>query len=216
MWRTRSIDYTMGPDVRLGTEHTLQFVTRWLASPSARLLEIGCGDGELAAELRARGYEVVAIDSNPAAVAEARSRGVDARVATWPDFSDGRFDAVLFTRSIHHMPLGEAVDRAAATAPRLIVEDFALVEVSPPFVDWLRRVVPDWEPHDVHAFADVRQSIERRFTILHEEDAPYVYRYFPEEETQRIYQEELELGERVLGRRLVADLRHDRFVASAL
>jgi len=190
--------------LRFGTEQTLRFALRWLPARPARLLEIGCGGAEVAAELQALGYEVVAIDSDSATVAEARSRGVDARVATWPDFSDGRFDAVLFTRSIHHMALDEAVDRAAATAPRLIVEDFALVEVSPRFVDWLRSVVPDWEPHDVHPFADVRRSIDRRFTILHEEDAPYAYRYFGEEEAPRIYQAELELGERVLGRRLVA------------
>ena len=50
------------------------------------------------------------------------------RQALWPDFSDGRFDAVLFTRSLHHVDdLAASVEAAAAAVRpggRVIVEDF--------------------------------------------------------------------------------------------
>jgi 2-polyprenyl-3-methyl-5-hydroxy-6-metoxy-1,4-benzoquinol methylase len=41
-----------------------------------RILEFGCGDGELAVELAARGASVVGIDASPQAVAAARDRAV--------------------------------------------------------------------------------------------------------------------------------------------
>jgi len=43
-------------------------------------------EGEVAACLTQDGYAVIAIDSDRDSVAAARQLGVDARVATWPDF----------------------------------------------------------------------------------------------------------------------------------
>jgi SAM-dependent methyltransferase len=110
------------------TAYTLNFVRSALPEGARRLLEVGCGDGALAAALGIAGLEVVAIDSDPANVAKARSRGVDACQAEWPDFSAGTFDAVLFTRSLHHV---KALDASVAAAfqvlgefGRIIVEDF--------------------------------------------------------------------------------------------
>ncbi len=111
------------------TEFTCNFIKQFLPPRCQRILEIGCGRGELAARLAREGFAITAIDSDRDSVVAARRCGVDARVATWPDFEDGRFDAVLFTRSLHHIhPLREAVQRAADCLPdggRIIVEDFA-------------------------------------------------------------------------------------------
>ena len=38
------------------------FVRSWLPAPPARVLEIGCGDGELAPALAEEGWQVSAVD----------------------------------------------------------------------------------------------------------------------------------------------------------
>jgi SAM-dependent methyltransferase len=45
-----------------------------------RVLDVGCGTGEDAAHLMARGISVCAVDSSPAMVAVARARGIEAEV----------------------------------------------------------------------------------------------------------------------------------------
>ena len=115
--------------MRFETQFTQAFIRRSLPERARRVLEIGCGSGELAASLLQDGVSLIAIDNDADAIAAAQGLGVDARIAAWPDFEDGLFDAVLFTRSLHHIhPLDKAVQRAADTlviGGRLIVEDFA-------------------------------------------------------------------------------------------
>jgi SAM-dependent methyltransferase len=111
------------------TRFTYDFVCRFLPSRCERILEVGCGTGELAAHLSHHGFRITAIDTDEESIQTARLLGVDARAAEWPDFSDGLFDAVLFTRSLHHIhPLRDAVNSAAECLRadgRIIVEDFA-------------------------------------------------------------------------------------------
>jgi SAM-dependent methyltransferase len=108
------------------------------------VLEVGCGDGELAAALQRHRCAVVAIDQDPRAVAAARRRGVDARRAQWPDFCDGLFDAILFTRSLHHVDdlkssVAHAV-RQLRPGGRLLVEDFDFGAADAATAMWLHGV----------------------------------------------------------------------------
>lgn len=87
-----------------------------------RLLDVGCGRGDLAAAFRARGWQVSGLDPSPAAAAAARALGVDARTgfidgAPWPD---GSFDAVIFNHSLEHIPdpVGALEHAAALLRPR--------------------------------------------------------------------------------------------------
>jgi SAM-dependent methyltransferase len=127
------------------TRYTYNFVKRFLPSKGGRILEVGCGAGELASRLSKDAYAVVAIDSDPDSIAAAQRLGVDARIATWPDFDGGQFDAVLFTRSLHHIqPLDESVARAAESLTedgRIIIEDFAYDSVDEKTLRWFRSSI---------------------------------------------------------------------------
>jgi SAM-dependent methyltransferase len=126
--------------MRFETRFTYDFIRRFLPPRCQRILEVGCGTGELAARLSQDGYSVIAIDSDRDVIVSARRLGLDTRVATWPDFDEGNFDAVLFTRSLHHIhPLDGSVKHAAdilAEAGRVIVEDFAHESVDEKTLDW--------------------------------------------------------------------------------
>ena len=125
----------------LPVEETLRFLTRHLPPAPARLLEVGCGDGAVAAALSERGYDVTALD-------EARDPAWDEAGGSvrWieADFrhheADAPYDAILFTRSLHHMPPVEgALDRAAALlGPNgiLVAEEFAFDRVNLPTARW--------------------------------------------------------------------------------
>src|SRR5947208_16769527 len=127
------------------TRYTYNFVKRFLPSAGGRVIEVGCGTGELAASLADDGYTVLAIDSDPDSIAAAQRLGVEARIATWPDVNDGQFDAVLFTCSLHYIhPLTESVARAAESltaAGRIMVQDCACDSVAKKALCWLRAAI---------------------------------------------------------------------------
>jgi 2-polyprenyl-3-methyl-5-hydroxy-6-metoxy-1,4-benzoquinol methylase len=112
---------------------TVRFLTEWLPPPPARVVDVGCGDGGIAASLAILGYEVQALDSDPAAVRSARERGVDAQASTWLDFVPSDHAALLFIRVLHHAgdssrTLGHAFDVLPAGGS-VLVEDFAFGEM---------------------------------------------------------------------------------------
>jgi SAM-dependent methyltransferase len=127
------------------TRYTYVFVKRFLPAQCRRIFEVGCGTGELAARLSKEGYSVVGIDADRDSIATAQQLGVDAHVATWPGFDHGYFDAVLFTRSLHHIhPLEESVRHAAeslADDGRIIVEDFAYESADEKTLRWFTSAI---------------------------------------------------------------------------
>ena len=131
--------------MRFETRYTYDFVKRFLSGGRRRILEVGCGTGELAARLSRDGHTVIAIDSDPESIAAARGLGLDVRVAKWPDFDDGYFDAVLFTRSLHHIrPLDYSIWHAAdrlRDGGRIIVEDFAYESADEKTLHWFASAV---------------------------------------------------------------------------
>lgn len=80
------------------------------ARPGARVLDVGCGAGELLQTLQPLGWSVEGIDTDESAVARARAAGIQARVASLEDagLPDASFDAVTMSHVLEHVtdPVG--------------------------------------------------------------------------------------------------------------
>ena len=124
-------------------DEQVRFLAGWLPTAPARVLDAGCGDGALALALSRAGYDVVAVDVDPAAVAatiattaglgvaavEADVTDLDIGDVNTGDVDGGGFDAVVFSLSLHHVErLGRAVTSAHALlnpGGTLVVDEFA-------------------------------------------------------------------------------------------
>src|SRR5205085_7484765 len=127
----------------IAVEETLAFVRSALPPEPLRVIEIGAGDGALAGALAGDGHLVTALERDPEAAATSRARGGFTVIES--DFFDWKappsFDALLFTRSLHHLRGPDAaVDRAAALmvpGATLVVEDFAFDRADRATIEWL-------------------------------------------------------------------------------
>jgi ubiquinone/menaquinone biosynthesis C-methylase UbiE len=112
--------------VRKETLHTVSLVASHL-QPGASVLDVGCGEGHVLAELRARGAgEVFGVDI----VDLRRDRALPFGLydGTTLPFVDGRFDLVMLNFVLHHVPDGRkrALLREALRVSRgtvFVVED---------------------------------------------------------------------------------------------
>ena len=69
-----------------------------------RILDLGCGTGELTLVLQQRGCEVVGVDISPDMVKKAREKGVDVRVMDGYAMTfEDEFDAVFSNEALHWM-----------------------------------------------------------------------------------------------------------------
>jgi SAM-dependent methyltransferase len=132
-----------------------------------RLVDIGCGRGDLGAYLIERGWAVTGIEPSANACEAARTRGVDARRGTVEtvELEQEAYDAAVFRHSLEHVtdPVG-ALDRVRAA-----LRPGGLVMISVPnFGGWQRRRFGsrwyhlDLPRHRVHFTADaVHRALER-------------------------------------------------------
>ncbi|MFC7331854.1 class I SAM-dependent methyltransferase [Rhodocista pekingensis] len=87
--------------------------------PGERILDLGCGDGALTAELAARGVAVVAADADPDMVRAASARGLATRVVDGHDLPfQAEFDAVFSNAALHWMRDPDRVIAGVARALR--------------------------------------------------------------------------------------------------
>lgn len=79
-------------------------VLEWLAAhPGERILDLGCGDGQLTERIAATGASVVGIDASPQMIEAARARGVkaDQGPAEKLPYPDHIFEAVFSNAVLH-------------------------------------------------------------------------------------------------------------------
>ncbi|MFJ9564234.1 class I SAM-dependent methyltransferase [Streptomyces fuscichromogenes] len=97
-------------------------------------LDVGCGDGVLAAKLATRAVSVTGVDRSTEMITQARSRATGNVTFLEADYLDGTaldqegYDFVSAVAVIHHAPFDDAIDRLVALlAPggRLVVVGMA-------------------------------------------------------------------------------------------
>ena len=182
------------------------FVRAALPPPPARVLEVGAGGGELAAALRAAGWDVVAID--PAADGAA---GVEPVALLDLEAAEASFDAAVAVVSLHHVePLAESCARlAAAVRPggALVVDEFDVEHFDERAARWLaaQRAAAGMEVHGdpadwpadlrahLHPLADIRAALSSAFALCEPVRGAYLYRW------------DLDPAMRAVEERLVAD-----------
>jgi ubiquinone/menaquinone biosynthesis C-methylase UbiE len=154
------------------------FVQSHLPRTPARVLEVGCGRGELARSLADAGHDVIAIDP------QAPEASIFRRVSL-EDFAEpGPFDAIVASRSLHHVDdLTTAVDKLAIllkTSGVVVLNEFAKERLEGSTAEWYydrrralaraggREAPPSFEAcreehAEIHAFEEMRRELDRRF-----------------------------------------------------
>jgi SAM-dependent methyltransferase len=184
-------------------QDVLDYVRANLPDPPVRVLEVGAGEGKLAAALRTLGYDVLAIDPRGAS-----SPGVVQLALLEVGEPPGSFDAAVAVLSLHHVnPLRESCERLAdllRPGGRLVVDEFDTERLDERAAGWWCRHhadAPGAHPHDppelvaemrghLHPVARLRDQLGRRFSLEDVTRGPYLYRWeLPEglrEEEERL------------------------------
>jgi SAM-dependent methyltransferase len=140
-----------------------EFVLSQLGPPPRRVLEIGCGQGELARVLSERGYDMIAIDPEAPAGAIFRRTTIEA-------FDEpGPFGAVVASLSLHHVhELGEALDKIVRfLRGPLILNEHAWDRLEPMTREW------EEEHEGLHGYGAMRAELDGRFEERFFEWRPY-------------------------------------------
>lgn len=169
------------------------------------MLEVGCGQGQLALALDALGYDVVGVD--PVAPEGPIFRRIEFEELDHPL----AFDAAVASYSLHHVAdLDRALDKLLALLKPdgvVVVDEFGWDLIDEPtarryavgFAKW------DREHDDLHRFGELRKGLDARFAELHFSREPYFCWHMDadEEEERRLIEagEILALGFRFVGRR---------------
>jgi hypothetical protein len=191
----------------------LTFVLSALPPPPARVLEVGCGAGNLARALDGAGFGVLGIDPKA-------PEGPIFRRTTLEELDEaGLFEAAVARYSLHHIEtLNPALNRIAnflTPEGKLIIEEFGWDRFDQATAEWygqqqgeplVESVLADWrtEHEGLHGYAEMRGALDRRFNEEFFEWRPYLYRCLERDDLEPREREAITRGEiRAVGFRYV-------------
>jgi 2-polyprenyl-3-methyl-5-hydroxy-6-metoxy-1,4-benzoquinol methylase len=190
------------------------FIETQLPPLPARVLEVGCGGGELARSLAARGYEVTAIDPRA-------PEGFIFRQVALEQFDEpGPFDAVVARVALHHVKDLPGGVRKLAGLLRpggvLALEEFARDRIDEPTARWyfhqrqaraalglddplpaaFGRWWPAWKrKHSaVHTSDEMREALDRHFEERAFGWTPYLHAYRLDEAVEPLERKLIDAG----------------------
>lgn len=165
------------------------FVRANLPPPPCRVLEVGAGDGDLAAALAAAGYAVTAIDPEP--------RGDDVRAVALADLDveEGPFAAAVAVTSLHHVhPLAPSLERLAEVlepGAALVVDEMDVEAFDRRAAEWwlgrqaakgeelettAEELVEEHRAH-LHPLGTILDGLAPRFTFATPVRGPWLHRW---------------------------------------
>ena len=172
-----------------------EFAREHLPAPPARVLDVGCGQGELTTALAVAGYDVLGID--PLAPSGDHFR----RLKLEDVEETGLFDAVVAGYSLHHvrdLDMGlDKIVRLLRPGGVLVVDEFAWDRLDETTLDWLygqRRALAaaghgeapasheelrrGWEAEHLglHGYTALREGFDERFDERDFAWMPYLHR----------------------------------------
>jgi hypothetical protein len=207
-----------------------EFTLSHLPAGRQRVLEVGCGrEGGVAPALARAGHDVLAIDPEA-------PQGPLYRQVTLEQLDDpGPFDAVVAGRVLHHVhPLEAALDKLAALAPLLVLDEFAWNHMDESTVDWYESQhrllvaagrepkgppnLAEWrERHaGLHSYETLRAGLDARYETELFEWLPYLYRWLDGPASEALESALIDAGAiRPIGLRYVGRTRSKRVPAAS-
>jgi SAM-dependent methyltransferase len=168
---------------------------------TARILDVGSGDGSLGERLRSAGHEVIGVDPN--ALEDAGT--IRARIEEVEPQRLGRFDVVCASMALHHIDLAgalTAVERVLGPSGLLVINEFDWTAFDERAAAWIDEPgsdssVENWhrEHDDLHSRASMLEAIEQRFDVLEDVPRPYLARMLRKAEREADEQAAIARGE---------------------
>ena len=130
------------------------------ARPPGDLLEIGPGDGSLAARAVAAGWRYRCIEASPALAADLRARGLDVTESWAPPITgaDASCDVVYADQVLEHMSGIEAARRLVAESLRVLRPGGVVFLVVP---DYLKEGAFFWDVDYTHNFVTTARRVRQ-------------------------------------------------------
>ena len=185
------------------------FVETHLPPAPGRVLEVGCGRGDLAWQVARLGYQVSAIDPEA-------PEGAIFHAVPLEEFSDpSPFDAALANLALHHIPDLEGalakIRRLLRPGGRLIVNEHAFDRLDEPTARWyleqraatdpgaprsLEQCLDEWaaDHAGLHSSAAMRTELDRHFEELFFVWTPYLNRELGDAVDERAERALIEAG----------------------
>jgi len=180
------------------------FALAVLPPPPARVLEVGCGAGDLARALDGAGLKVLAIDP------EGPEGPIFSRTTLEELEQTEPYDAAVARYSLHHIEnLNSALDKIASLLlprGRLVIEEFGWDRFDRGTAEWYGReqgtssvdsVLAEWrsEHEGLHGYEAMRLALDARFSEQLFEWRPYLYRCLERDELEANEREAISEGQ---------------------